>query len=299
MTVVRRVYISMPNDGVDEKLDEVKWGIVKRIAQNGYAPEIFIRTNPYNDDGLASGRDWTPQNVDEVARRCVGAAILGFTRWVFETDHGDVCLPTEYNHYEGAVANTLGLPSLAVLRDDFPMRGFFKGGHVFSFCPPDAGTDWLDSDAFKSPYKTWQTKIDKRHDVFLGYCSKAQNTAEAIMKVLENEGARVLDWREFPPGGSIIGQISEAAARCTAGVFLFSKDDELEGGENRLAPRDNVVLEAGFFAHAKGPERVLIVREEGAKMPADLGGNIFAPLADRTDITSIADDLRKFLEHRL
>jgi predicted nucleotide-binding protein len=42
--------------------------------------------------------------------------------------------------------------------------------------------------------------------------------------------------------------------------------------ENRAVPRDNVLFEAGYFIQAKGKDRVLIVREAGAKMPADLGG---------------------------
>jgi hypothetical protein len=34
-------------------------------------------------------------------------------------------------------------------------------------------------------------------------------------------------------------------------------------------------------------------------MPADLGGNIYASLESRADITDIDDDLRKFILHRL
>ncbi|WP_447603718.1 TIR domain-containing protein [Nitrospira sp. Nam80] len=35
-----------------------------------------------------------------------------------------------------------------------------------------------------------------------------------------------------------------------------------------------VVFEAGYFASAKGKKRVLIIRQSGTKMPADLGGDI-------------------------
>jgi predicted nucleotide-binding protein len=54
-------------------------------------------------------------------------------------------------------------------------------------------------------------------------------------------------------------------------------------GENAI-PRDNVVLEAGFFMSAKGKFRVLMVREKGSKIPADLGGDIYASLEDKSDI---------------
>ena len=59
------------------------------------------------------------------------------------------------------------------------------------------------------------------------------------------------------------------------------------------------VFEAGYFAAAKGKQRVLIIREKGSKMPADLGGDIYAALDDPSDIKPIEDDIRKFVEHRL
>jgi hypothetical protein len=38
----------------------------------------------------------------------------------------------------------------------------------------------------------------------------------------------------------------------------------------------------------------LIVRESGSKMPADLGGDIYAALPDRTDISPIKRTLAAF-----
>ena len=46
----------------------------------------------------------------------------------------------------------------------------------------------------------------------------------------------------------------------------------------------------------KGKENVLIIREEGSKMPADLGGDIYASLTDRKEIAPIERTLRAFLE---
>ena len=47
--------------------------------------------------------------------------------------------------------------------------------------------------------------------------------------------------------------------------------------------------------NAKGKPRVLIIRESGAKMPADLGGDIYASFADRSKIDTIVPVLRKFI----
>jgi predicted nucleotide-binding protein len=73
----------------------------------------------------------------------------------------------------------------------------------------------------------------------------------------------------------------------------------MEGTDVKAAPRDNVVFEAGYFAAAKGRDRVLIILEEGAKMPADLGGNIYLNLQNRDDISPIESSIRDFVERRL
>ena len=60
-----------------------------------------------------------------------------------------------------------------------------------------------------------------------------------------------------------------------------------------------MVFEAGYFAAAKGKQRVLIIASKVSKMPADLGGDIYAALDDRVDIKPIEDDIRKFVKQRL
>lgn len=56
-----------------------------------------------------------------------------------------------------------------------------------------------------------------------------------------------------------------------------------------------MVLETGFFISAKGKDRVLVVREKGSKMPADLGGDIYASLKDKSDISPIEASVRAFI----
>ena len=76
---------------------------------------------------------------------------------------------------------------------------------------------------------------------------------------------------------------------------LLSEDDPLEGASGGVAPRDNVVFEAGYLMSAKGPERCLIVRRGEAKMPADVGGNIYVHLKKSSDVSSIAPRLKDFV----
>ena len=59
-------------------------------------------------------------------------------------------------------------------------------------------------------------------------------------------------------------------------------DDEFTKGTGpQFAPRDNVVLEAGYFAGAKGRSQSLIIYEQGSKMPTDLSGILYLSLENR------------------
>jgi hypothetical protein len=300
MSIVRRVLVSLPADQwLGPQQNELKWGIVDEISRLGYVPEIF--TNPKGMPGLAAGKPWSAAELDKVARRCVGAAVIGLPRWVFSTPQGTISLATEFNHYEGAAAYTLRLPLLVVVQEDVQRRVIFDSsyGYIASF-PPSADRTWLGTDNFRVAFKYWEDLLSRRRDVFLGYCSTSEGTAQNLKRFLQSPdiGATVLDWKsDFTPGRSILREIEEAAERCSAGIFLFTKDDTLPTSAlpDRAAPRDNVVFEAGYFINSKGKDHVLIIREVGAKMPADLGGDIYGSLDDKSNIASIEDSVRKFI----
>jgi Predicted nucleotide-binding protein containing TIR-like domain len=329
MSVTRRIYVSLPADRwLPKSMNDLKWAIVDEIENLGYTPEIF--TNPRGKPGLASSRAWGARDADEVARRCVGAAIIGMARWEFKDSNGvDARLPTEFNHYEGALARTLGLPTLVLVQQDVMRRVVFDptyGGFVgeippatadisqtdpsvdakapsktdpeasptdsqnVGLIPAKADPSWLKTAEFRVPFGYWRAQLYARRDVFLGYCSSSRATAASLKYFLQSTGATVLDWQtDFIAGRSILAQIEEAASRCSAGIFLFTKDDDLidKGQPDVSAPRDNVVFEAGYFIGLKGKRNVLIIREKGSKMPADLGGDIYAMLPDRVDIGPI------------
>lgn len=96
----------------------------------------------------------------------------------------------------------------------------------------------------------------------LGYGSSSRATAARLKNFLQSGGATVLDWQpDFIASRSILAKIEEAAARCNAGIFLFTKNDDLadENQAERSAPRDNVVFEAEYFIGLKGKRNVLII----------------------------------------
>ena len=174
------------------------------------------------------------------------------------------------------------------------------GGKPILFKPQDADVGWLKEETFRHRFTLWLDQLKERRDVFLGYCSKARDTANAINLFLTKRGVSVLDWVDFSAGANILDEIERASSISSAGIFLFTQDDLLEEVQgDRAAPRDNVVFEAGYFMQSKGRERVLIICENGVRMPADIGGNIYLPLKDRKDISSIEIQLLSFVEKRL
>jgi hypothetical protein len=64
---------------------------------------------------------WNFSAVNDVMRRCHGSLILGFPRRRFQTEKEEARFPTEYNHYEGALANSLKILVLTQLSsNEFP-----------------------------------------------------------------------------------------------------------------------------------------------------------------------------------
>jgi hypothetical protein len=301
MEIVRRIFISVPNDKIlNDNQREFKWTLIKKIEELGFIAEIFYNTQP-NPRSKTIRKSWTFEECINVIRRCVGAIIIGLPRHSHSTPEGVLKLPTEYAHFEGALSIFLNLPTFLLKEKGLYGRGVFSynGAHIMTTFPDDAtSVEWLSSEKFKTDLDLFLKEIHNRKDIFLGYCSTSKGTARTIKLFIEKViGATILDWQtDFSERKTIIEEIEDASKQTSGAIFLFTRDDKLDNEIGLAAPRDNVVFEAGFFAHAKGREKVLIIREEGAKMPADLGGIIYATLKDRSDIEPLEEKLRKFID---
>ena len=129
--------------------------------------------------------------------------------------------------------------------------------------------------------ETWEQAMrariageSRKYDLFFGYCSKARPQAEEVLAYLRGDlNISVLDWDEFARGHNIMDEVARADAECERGLFMFTPDDALEGGE-LFVPRDTVILEAGYFLRAKGRENVVILQQENVKPIVNLQGTI-------------------------
>jgi hypothetical protein len=301
MTPKRRIYISAPVDGnLDQDQLALKMAMLHAIENEGFEPQEFLSS------GIPKTLAWGFEAANQVMSRCQGAAILAFARWRCTPSNREdtlLDLPSEYSHFEGALAFSHKLPLLVITDRKIRTSGItlLSEGPVI-FWPDGKGPEWVNDKYFLTgQFNEWCNQVKSRPHVFLGYCSSARNTAIDIARFMEHDLDLIVREysMDFQAGGTILEQIEDACRESTCGVFLFTKDDQLTGDDVHAAPRDNVIFEAGYFMHAKGKEQVLVIREEGANMPADIGGNIYIPLKDRNDISGIHTQLRRFLENRL
>jgi hypothetical protein len=287
----RKVYISeiTNSNWLTPQQQELTEVVIQKIVATGFAPQRFFKT------GDAASLNWSFDNVEKVMRNCVGWAVIAFPRW--QTENGFIA--SEFINYEGAVAHSLKLPMLTLLDKRIQRRGVFSesGGNYICAIPDQVTPAWLESPDFCRQFQDWTKKIEQRFDLFFGYSTEASETASQIYHYLTSVlGLTVLDWKvNFRPARFILDEIQHAASISSGGIFLFTKDDKLEGTETKAAPRDNVILEAGMFIQAKGKNKVLIVREAGAQMPADLGGDIYLLLENRNYIKPVEEDIKKFV----
>ena len=282
----------------DSPQKRIKNEIINKINDAGFEPQIFLEA------GLAEDMAWNFDSVYTILKRCDGAVILGLTRWSLQENSGNTGMPTEYNHYEGALAASLRLPMLILSEEGIAERGIFYngGGFIYTSIPSTADNNWFNNDQyFLGRFNAWKRAANNRYQVFLGYSGEAKDVANSVLSFLTGRlNLRVKEYRaNFLQGGSILDEIENAVSTCQCAIFLFTASDKLENNEFQASPRDNVIFEAGYFMKAKGKERVLIIREEGTKMPADLGGNIYLPLKNRNEISTITADIQYFLENRL
>jgi hypothetical protein len=233
---------------------------------------------------------------------CHGALILAFARWLDPSRGDAVSMPTVWNHFEGAFAVAMQKEILIITEENVAQDGIIAdtGGQMILRAPLDAGPEWLETDDPVRQINAWVDSVKSTHDVFLAYSSKGSDAGNAIHKYLVKAGVAVRDWElDFAPGATILSELLDATRGCLGAIMVLTKDDEHAGDQPLAAPRDNVIFEMGLFMEAKGRDKVLVVREEGAKMPADIGGGIYVSLQDPKNVAPIHSKLDSFVANRL
>jgi predicted nucleotide-binding protein with TIR-like domain len=285
-----RIYISASKDQyLDPSQKAIKDAMFGRVEAAGLETWGFFKRGPLR-------KGWGFKEANAAMSRCQGALVLAFAQWECEGLGGrrqSGLMPSEGNHFEGGLAIAHGVPLLVIREEGSLSRGILSEGpdHQVVDMPHGARPEWLDDDStFRDHFRSWTEEVKSRPRVFLGYCSEAKAVADEITMFLERRhkvGVRNYAM-DFVPGPTILEEVARSVRECSCGIFLFTRSDQITAAdEARAAPRDNVIFEAGYFTHAKGKERTVIIREQGVKMPTDLGGNIYISLESRKDISRI------------
>jgi CAP12/Pycsar effector protein, TIR domain len=240
----------------------------------------------------------------EKARGSHGIIILAFAQWEGRrvtrgNEKKSAIFPSEFAHMSGVMAVVSGRPLLVLREKSVAERGALRPGylHPTVTLPNSLDTKWFGSDEFAREFAGWLKGVRRCRHVFLGYSSQAAPVANLVSQFLtEKLSVRVFDWHDFQPGEAIWESIERAERQTDAGIFLFMSDDSfVTGRARRLAPRDNVIYEAGYFAGAKGRSNTIIIREKGAKIPTDLDGILYLEINDRQNIAAIESRLREHI----
>jgi len=100
---------------------------------------------------------------------------------------------------------------------------------------------------------------------------KNKKPLDQAVKILEKYKIAHIVASDEPHKGRPIGQkVAEEMKKCTAGIFIFTGDEETKdaSGEPVLRPSDNVVYELGAGSVLYG-NKIVIFREEGVSFASD------------------------------
>lgn len=107
---------------------------------------------------------------------------------------------------------------------------------------------------------------------------------DAVARLIERLGAKVVILHEQPNEGRTIIEKFELHSNVGYAVILLSADDRgsLASSPDASKPRarQNVILELGYFMGKLGRSRVCVLYEEGVEIPSDYNGVLYIPLDD-------------------
>lgn len=115
--------------------------------------------------------------------------------------------------------------------------------------------------------------------IFIGGSSEHTPLMWSIAAFIERQNHEPLPWdspESFRAGDQISDRLFQISREVDAAIFLFTEDDNVISRKTpSMQPRDNVLVEFGFFASALGKDRTIILRCGKTKHPTDLGGLVY------------------------
>lgn len=133
---------------------------------------------------------------------------------------------------------------------------------------------------------TLTKELPKSNSVFLVH-GHDDGSKHAVARFLEQIGVKpVILQEQINRGMTVIEKFEEFADRAGFAVVLMTPDDigypVGKEEEKKHRPRQNVVLELGYFAAHLGRDKTLVLTKGDVEMPSDVFGLVYEAM-DRTD----------------
>lgn len=135
----------------------------------------------------------------------------------------------------------------------------------------------------KSPV---QTPLPTPNSVFLVH-GHDEGAKHGVARFLEQLGiVPVILQEQINRGMTVIEKFEDFARRAGFAVVLMTPDDQghavTKEQEKSFRPRQNVVLELGFFAAKLGRDKTFVLTKGDLEMPSDILGLVYEPM-DRSE----------------
>lgn len=141
----------------------------------------------------------------------------------------------------------------------------------------------LSNEAVESHQRPSQRALERSNAIFIVH-GHSDVMKQSVARTLEKLGLKATILHEMPNKGRTIIEKFEAHSNVRFAVVLLSRDDRCDAedtGHSVSRPRQNVILELGFFLGKLGRENVLALYDgtdqSAFELPNDYSGVLFVP----------------------
>ncbi|WP_431294143.1 hypothetical protein [Pedobacter sp. P26] len=127
------------------------------------------------DSRIMNGNEWSHEQplkaIKKVISECEGLVIIAFTRSHFDSGYeyqrgvaqtlNDISLPTTWNHIEGALAYSLGMPILVIAEDGLKSEGLIEQGYDWRVYWTSLDPDISKAQSFRGVVESWKSAIQQ------------------------------------------------------------------------------------------------------------------------------------------
>jgi predicted nucleotide-binding protein len=179
--------------------------------------------------------------------------------------------------FVGAIIETKTGPFVA-------LEGSRPAVHSPSHEDQEIATQSIQEDVSNEPFRAPQTSVPQSQNpkhLFIAH-GKNRKPLDDLKKVLDQFKIRYKVAVDEPHGGRpISAKVAQLMKDCSAGIFIFTKDQQFFSAEQQeiWRPSENVVYELGA-ASILWDKKIIIMKEDGVQFPSDFSDLGYIPFSD-------------------